>query len=104
MYSIKKRGETHERQEFSISRGFMVMRWNPNGDDKLAKADDYPFEDMKESYAKSDYSWSPDMEDKILRVTKSSNGTFDWCPKQYFFQYIMKLQQPYSWEQCTRYD
>jgi hypothetical protein len=93
----------------------MVMRWNPNGDDKLAKADDYPFEDMKESYAKSDYSWSPDMEDKILRVTKSSNGTFDWCPKQYFFQYIMKLQQeekdstrrkglPYSWEQCTRYD
>jgi hypothetical protein len=33
------------------------------------------------------------MEDKILRVTKSSNGTFDWCPKQYFFQYIMKLQQ-----------
>ena len=69
------------------------MRWNPNGDDKLAKADDYPFEDMKESYVKSTYSWSPDMEDEILRVTKSSVGTFDWCPKQYFFQNIMKLQQ-----------
>jgi RecB family exonuclease len=52
----------------------------------------YPHEDMIVSYNKSCYNWMPDMEDKILRITKSSVGTFDFCPKQYYFQNILGLR------------
>lgn len=64
------------------------MRFNPN--EVVTK--EYPHKDMLESYDKSTYAWQPDMEDKILRVTKSSVGTFDFCPKQYYFQNILGLR------------
>lgn len=67
------------------------MRFNPNNEDRMER-DDYPFEDLLESYAKSTYAWTSADEDKILRITKSSLGTFNWCPKQYFFQNILKLK------------
>tara|TARA_R100001163_G_C5068340_1_gene208450 strand:- start:6831 stop:7787 length:957 start_codon:yes stop_codon:yes gene_type:complete len=71
------------------------MRWNPNGEDKVARNNEstYPHKELLESYAVSTYGWLPEMEDKKLRITKSSLGTFDFCPKQYYFQNIMKLQQ-----------
>lgn len=64
------------------------MRYNPNEETEST----YPHEDMLESYNKSCYNWMPDMEDKILRITKSSVGTFDFCPKQYYFQNILGLR------------
>ena len=40
----------------------------------------------------STYNWSPDQEDgKILRITKSALGPFDWCPKQYEFEKMQGL-------------
>lgn len=65
------------------------MRFNPNPD---KEEEAYPHEDMLESYNKSCYNWMPDMEDKILRITKSSVGTFDFCPQQYYFQNILGLR------------
>ena len=65
----------------------MVLRFNPNEED----APEYTHEDMIASYDKSCYNWMPNMEDKILRITKSSVGTFDFCPKQYYFQNILGL-------------
>jgi len=67
------------------------MRYNPN-DEERTERDDYPFDDLLESYAKSTYAWTKEDKDKILRVTKSSLGTFGFCPKQYFFQNILKLE------------
>ena len=67
------------------------MRYNPNNDDRTER-EDYPFDDLLESYAKSTYAWTGEDKDKILRVTKSSLGTFQFCPKQYFFQNILKLE------------
>lgn len=67
------------------------MRFNPNDEDRMER-EDYPFDDMLTSYAKSTYAWQPEDEDKILRVTKSSLGTYGFCPKQYFFQNILKLE------------
>ena len=29
----------------------------------------------------------------ILKITKSSLGSFDWCPKKYDFSYIQRLPQ-----------
>ena len=73
------------------------MRYNPNEDIKVDRTerDDYPFDDLLESYSKSTYAWQPGMVvdgvEQILRVTKSSLGTFGFCAKQYEFQNIMKL-------------
>ena len=40
----------------------------------------------------STYNWSPNQTDgKVLRVTKSALGTFDWCPKQYQFEKMQRL-------------
>ena len=72
-------------------RGVFRMRYNPN-DEERTERDDYPFDDLLESYAKSTYAWTKEDKDKILRVTKSSLGTFGFCPKQYFFQNILKLE------------
>ena len=37
------------------------------------------------------YEWYPDKYDDedepILKITKSSFGTFNWCPKKYEFSY-----------------
>jgi hypothetical protein len=39
------------------------------------------------------YAWNPNGEDDepILKITKSSFGTYNWCPKKYEFQYYMRL-------------
>ena len=29
----------------------------------------------------------------ILKITKSSLGSYDWCPKKYDFSYIQRLPQ-----------
>ena len=43
------------------------------------------------------YKWKPENYDKpnepILKVSKSSLGSFDWCPKKYEFNYIQRLPQ-----------
>ena len=40
----------------------------------------------------STYNWALDQEDgKILRITKSALGTFNWCPKQYEFEKMQRL-------------
>tara|TARA_R100001440_G_scaffold75279_1_gene102087 strand:+ start:14808 stop:15779 length:972 start_codon:yes stop_codon:yes gene_type:complete len=64
------------------------MRFNPNQKNDI----EYQYPELLESYDKSCYNWSPDMDDKILRITKSSVGTFDFCPKQYYFQNILGLR------------
>ena len=41
----------------------------------------------------SAYAWSPDDDSGLmLRITKSSLGTFNWCPKQYEFEKMMGLR------------
>tara|TARA_R110002012_G_scaffold41648_2_gene113819 strand:+ start:2941 stop:3930 length:990 start_codon:yes stop_codon:yes gene_type:complete len=65
------------------------MRFNPN---EPIVDTEYPHEDLMDSYNTSCYNWQPDMKDKILRITKSSVGTFDFCPKQYYFQNILGLR------------
>jgi hypothetical protein len=46
------------------------------------------------------YKWFPekyDNEDEpILKITKSSFGTFQWCPKKYEYNYIHRLPQSTS--------
>tara|TARA_R100001463_G_scaffold21182_1_gene51100 strand:+ start:3652 stop:4572 length:921 start_codon:yes stop_codon:yes gene_type:complete len=43
------------------------------------------------------YQWLPenytDPTEPILKITKSSLGTFDWCPKKYDFSYQQRLPQ-----------
>tara|TARA_R100000742_G_C4273458_1_gene93018 strand:+ start:938 stop:1831 length:894 start_codon:yes stop_codon:yes gene_type:complete len=43
------------------------------------------------------YKWYPenynDMNEPILKITKSSFGTFQWCPKKYEYNYIHRLPQ-----------
>lgn len=43
------------------------------------------------------YKWQPDNYDDptqpILKITKSSLGSFDWCPKKYNFSYVQRLPQ-----------
>ena len=73
------------------------MRWNPNGDDSRPTIDDYLAEtghkEEAESYRMSTYAWSPTLTpDKKLRVTKSSLGTFGWCPEQYYLEKFKGLR------------
>ena len=41
------------------------------------------------------YAWNPiDYDDEsqpILKITKSSFGSFQWCPQKYFFQYPLRM-------------
>ncbi len=43
------------------------------------------------------YKWNPesfeDPSKPILKITKSSLGSFDWCPKKYDFSYVQRLPQ-----------
>ena len=60
------------------------MRFNPNGEDVRPNVDDYEHQYLRKSYKRSTYAWQPDNEnDEILRVTKSSVGSFDFCPKSW---------------------
>ena len=43
----------------------------------------------------STYAWHPNMaDDKILRVSKSSLGTFQFCEQQYFIKYVLGVKEP----------
>ena len=73
------------------------MRFNPTGDDSRPRIDDY----LKatgntteaDSYKSSTYAWNPNEDEtKILRVTKSSYGTFGWCPQQYYLEKFKGLR------------
>lgn len=74
------------------------MRYNPNGDDSpRPKIEDYLKETGNEleaeSYKRSTYAWNPSLQDgSILRVTKSSIGTFGWCPQQYYLEKFKGLR------------
>ena len=68
-----------------------MMRFNPNGDDSRPRIDDYleatGNTTEADSYKMSTYAWNPKEDDtKILRVTKSSYGGFEWCPQQYYIE------------------
>ena len=43
------------------------------------------------------YQWQPENYDDpskpILKITKSSLGSFDWCPKKYEFNYIERRRK-----------
>jgi len=67
------------------------MRWNPNspdgGEGTRPTIDDYPHEEMKELYRKSTYAWNPQEHNgDILRISKSTLGTFNWCPQQFYLE------------------
>lgn len=67
------------------------MRFNPNTDDSRPTIEDYleqtGNQEEYDSYKISTYAWNPNEDaDKKLRVTKSSQGTFNWCPEQYYLE------------------
>jgi len=70
------------------------VRFNPKGEDDVRPSiDDYPHEDLRKSYTISRNDWDPKKHhDERLRVSKSSLGTFNWCPKQYWFVYFEKIE------------
>ena len=68
------------------------MRYNPNPEGGNNEREGYPHDWLIDSYNRSTYAWNPDMQDKILRVTKSSSGTFSTCPQQYYFSNILGLR------------
>lgn len=37
------------------------------------------------------YQWDASQEEPILKITKSSFGSFQWCPKKYEFSYIERM-------------
>jgi len=67
------------------------MRFLVNGPEVRPDIQDYldatGNEKEVESYRRSVYNWNPiTTPDKILRLTKSSLGTFGWCRRQYFHE------------------
>jgi hypothetical protein len=50
-----------------------------------------------DSFQEFTYDWMPenyeDPSKPILKITKSSLGSFNWCPKKYDFSYIQRLPQ-----------
>jgi len=42
------------------------------------------------------YQWNVEDEEPTLKITKSSYGSFKWCPKKYEFSYIDRLPQDTS--------
>ena len=73
------------------------MRWNPTGDDSRQLIDEYGEEtghtEEVDWYKRSTYAWNPKQDqDKILRITKSSIGTFGWCPQQYYLEKFKGLR------------
>ena len=73
------------------------MRFNPTGDDSRPRIDDYLEATGNtleaDSYKSSTYAWNPNEDDTtILRVTKSSYGTFGWCPQQYYLEKFKGLR------------
>ena len=59
--------------------------------------DDERYNAVISSMREFTYQWKPENYDDpsqpILKITKSSLGSFDWCPKKYDFSYIQRLPQ-----------
>jgi len=59
--------------------------------------DDEKYEAVISAMSEFTYDWKPENYDDpskpILKITKSSLGTFDWCNKKYDFSYIQRLPQ-----------
>jgi CRISPR/Cas system-associated exonuclease Cas4 (RecB family) len=55
---------------------------------------------MSEEMREYTYKWYPDKYDDVnepvLKITKSSFGSFQWCPKKYEFSYPIRLPQATS--------
>tara|TARA_R100000030_G_scaffold100708_1_gene94422 strand:+ start:642 stop:1637 length:996 start_codon:yes stop_codon:yes gene_type:complete len=72
------------------------MRYNPKGEDHRPTIEEYleatGHQEEYESYKMSTYAWNPLEEDKKLRITKSSLGTFGWCPQQYYLEKFKGLR------------
>jgi hypothetical protein len=80
------------------------MRWNPTGDDSRQSIDEYEAEtghtEEAEWYRRSKYAWNPnDQDGTILRVSKSSLGTYGWCPQQYYIERFLHIQGPQTDDQ-----
>jgi len=73
------------------------MRFNPNGDGARPTIDEYyevtRDQEMYDSYKQSRYDWNPAVHDEeILRITKSSLNTFEWCKMQYWLKHFARLR------------
>ena len=59
--------------------------------------DDEKYNAVISSMREYTYQWNHENYDDpsmpILKITKSSLGTFDWCPKKYDFSYVQRLPQ-----------
>lgn len=55
------------------------------------------YEQVIEEMEEYTYQWLPENygndDEPILKITKSSLGTYQWCPKKYEFSYIERLPQ-----------
>ena len=58
---------------------------------------DEKYETIIKSMSEYTYDWKPENYDDpsqpILKISKSSLGAFNWCPKKYNFSYIQRLPQ-----------
>ena len=78
--------------------GAKGVRWNPTGDDSRQSIDEYEAEtghtEEAEWYRRSRYDWNPnDQDGSILRVSKSSLGTYEWCPQQYYVARFLRIKE-----------
>lgn len=74
-----------------------LHKFNPN-DKGFTEEATYLNEELEESYNMSTYAWHPGMVDDDnnmmkLRMTKSTLGTFKMCPRQYYYQYVLRIPQ-----------
>ncbi len=68
------------------------MKFNPNEQSLIDRGPEAHTEELEQSYHDSTYAWSPGM-DKKLRMSKSSLGSFLWCPFKYKASYIYGLNE-----------
>ena len=52
---------------------------------EIEEMEDYTYQWLPENYEKED--------EPILKITKSSLGSYNWCPKKYQYSYIERLPQ-----------
>jgi hypothetical protein len=83
------------------------MRYNPKGpDDTRPTIEEYlevtGDKKMFDSYNQSRYDWNPAIhDDEILRITKSSWSTFNWCKMQYWLRHFARLDD-FGGDDATR--
>ena len=51
---------------------------------------------MREENGKFTYKWNPEVEEPILKITKSSLGSFQFCPINYKYGYLDDIRQKTS--------